>query len=358
VKPKLYGEANTLGFSELSNPVQLMFGTFDLAFVCIYLLPLLVLAFSYNLLSADKESGVLRLTVSQPVSVYRWLFSKLLIRFVVLALIIIISILISLLVFGVQVDAGVIKLLVLVLVYTFFWFIVAFLVNLFGATSGTNAIALVSIWVVLVLLIPAFISQSANTLYPVPSRINMIHQYRVAEAESNKKASELLDGYLRDHPELASKDSAKDNQYSFWLKYFASVEVIQTAVKPVVSEYDAALEEQQRWVNQWRVLSPAVLLQNSLNELAGTSAAHYTNFRNQVIAFADTWRNYFIPRMFRNELMKPEELAGLPQYVYSTEKVPSHYSADLMGLLFFLTLATAGSLWVYRKNRFERMVAV
>ena len=70
-KPKIYGEAYTLGFSELSNPVQLLFGSFDLAFVCIYLLPLLVLAFSYNILSADKESGVLKLTFSQPVSVYQ-----------------------------------------------------------------------------------------------------------------------------------------------------------------------------------------------------------------------------------------------------------------------------------------------
>lgn len=349
VKPKLYGEANALGFSELSNPVQLMFGTFDLAFVCIYLLPLLVLAFSYNLLSADKESGVLRLMVSQPVSVYRWLFSKLLVRFVVLALIIIISILVSLLLFGVQADVGVVKLLILVLVYTFFWFIVAFLINLFGATSGTNAIALVSIWVVLVLLIPSFISQSANTLYPVPSRINMIHQYRVAEAESNKKASELLDGYLRDHPELASKDSAQENQYNFWLKYFASVEVIQAAVKPVVLEYDAALEVQQRWVNQWRVLSPAVLMQNSLNELAGTSTSHYQNFRKQVIIFSESWRSYFIPRMFKNESMQPQDILNLPQPGYSASQVKTHYATDLIGLLVFIAVALGGSVMAYRR---------
>jgi hypothetical protein len=77
-----------------------------------------------------------------------------------------------------------------------------------------------------------------------------------------------------------------------------------------------------------------------------------------VIAFADTWRHYFIPRMFKNEKMKSDELASLPKHSYSTANVPSHYNADLMGLLFFLTLATAGSLWVYRRNRFERMVAL
>lgn len=349
IKPKLYGEANNLGFSELSNPVQLMFGTFDLAFVCIYVLPLFVLAFSYNLLSADKESGVLRLIASQPVSVLGWLVNILLFRFVVLASIIVASILISLMVFGVHMDITVVLLLVLVLAYTFFWFAVALLVNLFGASSGANAIALVSIWVILVLLIPSFISQSANLLYPVPSRINMIHQYRVAEAESNRKSSELLDGYLRDHPELAGRDSTQENQYSFWLKYFASVNVIQAAVKPVVSAYDEALEEQQAWVNQWRFLSPAVLLQNSLNELAGTSTVHYQDFRKQVIMFSESWRSYFIPRMFKNENMKPEDIANLPQHTYSVSQVHTQYRSDLMGLIVFIAAALIGGVLSYKQ---------
>jgi hypothetical protein len=48
----------------------------------------------------------------------------------------------------------------------------------------------------------------------------------------------------------------------------------------------------------------------------------------------------------------------LPTHSYSSAQVPSHYNADLIGLLFFLGLAVAGSLWVYRSNRFDRMVAV
>jgi len=347
VKPKLYGEANALGFSELSNPVQLMFGIFDLAFVCIYLLPLLVLAFSYNLLSADKESGVLRLTISQPVSLYAWLFNKLLVRFFILSSIIVISILVSLLFFNTVFDSNVLKLLLIVLAYTFFWFAVAFLINLFGASSGTNAIALVSTWVVLVLLIPSFISQSANTLYPIPSRINMIHQYRVAEAESSKKAGDLLDGYLRDHPELASQDSTQENQYSFWLKYFASVDVIQASVQPVLTEYNTALEEQQHWVNRWRLLSPAILLQNSLNDLAGTSTEHYNDFREQVVYFSDAWRSYFIPRMFRNENMTPEDIGNLPKHNYVLTQVETYYGTDLVGLIMFCVIALLASLLTY-----------
>lgn len=358
-KPKIYGEAYTLGFSDLSNPVQLLFGSFDLSFVCIYLLPLLVLAFSYNLLSSEKESGVLRLTISQPISLYRWLFGKLWLRFLVLTVIITVSILLTLLLFGVPLasnTASVSKLLLSVVAYTFFWFLVSFIINLSGKTSGSNAVTLVAVWVVLVLLVPSVISQTANSFYPVPSRTIMIHQYRVAKAEAEKEADKLLISYYRDHPELAPKDTTQQNQYSWWLGYFASNEVVNKSVQPIVNDYNEALEKQQAWVNNLRFLSPAILLQDTFNDLAGTSSAHYTDFRNQVIGFADTWRNYFIPRMFRNETMTADELKELPRHTYSTDAVPSHYIADLSGLFFYLALLAGGSLALYNRRSIEQIL--
>jgi ABC-2 type transport system permease protein len=250
------------------------------------------------------------------------------------------------------------KLILLVTVYIFFWFLISFLINLFGNSSGSNAVTLIAVWVVFVLLIPSIISQTANSFYPVPSRTIMIHEYREAKALAEKKADEILKTYYREHPEYAPKDTTQQNQYSWWLGNFAASDVINQSVQPVLDDYNEALNKQQSWVNRLRFLSPAILLQDGLNDLAGTSPAHYTDFRNQVIAFADTWRHYFIPRMFKNEKMKSDELGSLPKHSYSTANVPSHYNADLMGLLFFLTLATAGSLWVYRRNRFERMVAL
>ena len=48
---------------EVENPLNLMVGRFDLAFVVIYLLPLLVLALSFNVLSEEREQGTLALTL-------------------------------------------------------------------------------------------------------------------------------------------------------------------------------------------------------------------------------------------------------------------------------------------------------
>ena len=60
---------------EVESPLNLMVGRFDLAFVVVYLLPLLVLALSFNVLSEEREQGTLALTLSQPVSA-RGLFSS------------------------------------------------------------------------------------------------------------------------------------------------------------------------------------------------------------------------------------------------------------------------------------------
>lgn len=356
-KPKLYGEAYALGFSELSNPVKLLFGSFDLAFVCIYLLPLLVVAFSYNVLSAERESGSLRLTLAQPISVFGWLLRKFMVRFVALAAVVVGSMMLAFLMMGLGLPHGTVRMVAVILSYAFFWFALSFWVNVTGKSSGSNAVKLMSAWIVVVLLLPAIIGQLATQLYPVPSRINMIHQYRVAEAEADKRASEILKTYYRDHPELARQDSSQPNRYQFWIEYFASIDLIKEAVMPVVDRYNRQLASQQAWVDQWRFASPAILLQDALTDLSGTSARHYSDFRQQVIAYADAWRSYFMPRMFRNEWMTTEALDQLPRHTYQSQHVRSSFLIDLL----VMVLAAIGVLaagWVtFRRLSTEQLLA-
>ena len=65
---------------EIENPVHLLAGRFDLAFVILYLFPLVILAFSYNLISAEKEAGTLALTLSQPVTLRKVVMAKVTLR--------------------------------------------------------------------------------------------------------------------------------------------------------------------------------------------------------------------------------------------------------------------------------------
>lgn len=360
VKPKLYGEAKALGFSELTNPVQLLFGSFDVSFVCIYLLPLLIIAFSYNLLSQEKEDGSLRLTLSQPVSLYSWLLTRTALRFLIIAFVLLVSLATAFLVNGVSLSgawSGLVKVCLSVLAYSFFWFMVSLLVNSLGKSSGQNAVALVSIWAVIVLLLPSIINQTANSLYPVPSRINMIHEYRVAEANAKKEGDKMLKTFYQDHPELAPTDTTQENKYSFWLTYFATANIVEEAVTPLLEAYDNAIENQQAWVNNLRVFSPAILLQDALNDQAGTAPAHYASFREQVVEFANEWRAYFLPRMFRNEDMKATDIGSLPEFKYENGRVASTWLADFAVTVLFTVALVGLSAWTYRTKGIEGILA-
>ncbi len=348
VKPNLYGESFELNYTELSNPVQLMFGSFDLSFVLIYILPLIVIAFTYNILSQEREQGILYVIASHPVSLFQWLLRKALIRYALLAGILVVLLLGLLLAVGVPVftDFGKTSLFILLSVgYLLFWFVLACLVNLRGQSSANNAVSLIALWIVLVLLVPSSVNQMANSIYPVPSRAKLINELRVVNAAAEEKADELLENFLRDHPELAGFEGGSRG----WQEYFATQDLIKNEIQPVLNEYEVKLEQQQEWVDKLRYISPALLMQDALNEISGTSTRHYADYREQVSEFSLEWRDFFLPMIFKGETFKKSMMADLPEFTYvpsnDTQKSTSNMSAIF---IYCFAMTLGGVLWSRR----------
>lgn len=82
----------------------------------------------------------------------------------------------------------------------FFWFTLAFAVNITVGKSVQNAFALLGFWIVFVLLIPSGVNQLSDNLYPIPPRSELINEVREHKAEATKMQDEILDNFLRDHP--------------------------------------------------------------------------------------------------------------------------------------------------------------
>ncbi len=68
-KLNLRSKQAILANDEIEIPTNLLAGRFDLAFVLIYLFPLLILALGYNMLASEREQGTLVLAMSQPLTV-------------------------------------------------------------------------------------------------------------------------------------------------------------------------------------------------------------------------------------------------------------------------------------------------
>jgi ABC-2 type transport system permease protein len=315
--PTVYGNNFALDYSEMVNPVQLLFGNFDFAFVIIYILPLLIISFTFNILSKEKELGTLRLLSAQPLSMINWLLQKTGIRFLIFTIVSIVLLLVVIAIFSpnsFKNGFSMFGLVTLLSAYNLFWFVLSCVINIKVNNSAKNALTLIGLWLLIVLVLPASINQIGNSLYPVPSRLKMINEIRLIKKENESSQNKIMDEYLRNHPELALK-SDKDN-FGFWHNYFASEKVMEEKTKPILVEFEGQLKKQQDLISMFKYLSPAIVIQQSLNNLAGTSEKHYNDYKKQVFEFSDKWRNYLAPMLFNNQKFTIKNYNEMPVFNY------------------------------------------
>jgi ABC-2 type transport system permease protein len=349
---------NVTAGTELENPHRLLTGRFDLAFVLIYLYPLLVLAFSHNLLSAEKEQGTLSLALSQPVSLATLAVGKLTIRFALFLVTLAVLAGTAAAIAGIDItgDGALARAslwLVAVVTYGLVWFALAVLVASFGRPSSTNAMVLAALWLAFVVLVPSLLNMSATTWYPVPSRVEMVQAVREASDEANQQGAALLSRYYEDHPELAV-GGAEQAMNDFNVIRVAVNADVEARVRPVLDRYEQQLAGQRRIVAGLRLLSPAILMQDALNDLAGTGVARHQHFLQQVGEFHERWRNHFVPLIFRKAQV--EDYATLPAFSFVDEPAASVVSRVAASIALMLLPAVV--LFAFGLRRLQRFPVV
>ena len=330
---------------EVQNPLNLLAGRFDFAFAIVYLFPLLILAISYDLLSGEREGGTLGLLLSQPLGLSTLVFGKVLSRFVVVVgLGVGLSLLGALLTVPLR-DGGAwprLGLWVLaVVLYGAFWFGLAVLVSVLGRSSATSAVLLACLWLALAVVVPSLASLGVSSLHPVPSRALLVHAMREAANEADGRGSQLLEKYFQDHPELTG--GGKPDLNDFYSRRLTAEEEIEARVAPVLDRYDQALRAQQATVSRLRLLSPAIAVQEALNDLAGSGLFRHRLFLDQAWAFARETKAFFAPRVFRHDTLTEADYDVLPQFRFVEESAGAVARRVLPGLVFIF-IAAAGVL--------------
>lgn len=307
--------------SEIENPRRLLEGRFDSTFVVVYLLPLLVLVLSYNMLSGEQEQGTLALIASQPVALSRVLLVKAGVRLLVCLSALLAAATVALLLVGLPLgrsgDMARLGLWVTgVSLYATFWLSLAIWLGARARSSAAAAMTLTGTWIVLTLVWPALANLAVNAWYPVPSRVEMVQAVRDASDAANAKGSQLLAAFYQDHPELAagSVDAAIAD---FNVTRVAVAAEVERQVAPVIARYDTQLARQRAAVAWLALTSPAMLLRTLCDDVAGTGAARHARFVQQVAAFHDQWRAYFTPRIVQRVTLR--DLNEVPVFGFVDE---------------------------------------
>lgn len=307
---------------EIENPLRLLTGRLDFGFLLVYLYPLLVLAFTYNLLSSEREQGTLVLALSQPITVRELLLAKIGLR---AAVILLATVGLSLVAVGFGTLLGGVELsspdvwlrlagwIGVVLAYGLFWFGLALLANALGRSSATNAMALGAAWILFVVIVPAVLNTAATAAYPLPSRVALIAAARGETNAEMQRSTKVLAEHYAEHPEFAPKDG-QVRGLPVMTEQVAIEERVERLIAPVVARFAQQQVRREAWVGWMRYLSPSILADAALTDLAGTGSPQYRWFEAEGRRYRSVWREFFRPRIYRQQIFDLAEFDRIPRF--------------------------------------------
>lgn len=337
---------------ETENPTNLAAGRFDLGYVIVYLLPLLIIALSYDNLSVERERGTQALLLSQPVSLRQFVLGKILLRGGV-----IIGVAAGLSLLGILASSPDIITVgewwrlgmwsLIVVAYATFWFALAVLVNALAMKSSTNAIILMGAWLLLVLIVPATLNMVAKTLYPLPSRIELVQAMRRANAQARQELPRSTGVSAIDLASRLGEDVVVTSLTQFNKRALPLEQRAEAIAAPIFHRFESRRSSQQAFVERLRFLSPAMVSQAAISEIADNSAAAYDRFNAEVRAYQQRWRDYFLPHVLNEQTLTREEMLGIPRFTYvaAVDGEVFHRSlVNLLSLSLFALLVMATGL--------------
>jgi ABC-2 type transport system permease protein len=303
----------------------------------------------------EREQGTLPLLLIQSPYLARLLCTRIALRLLLVLLVVYLCVGLLLPIYGIPLPGELFFWASLVFLWSFGWCALILLVNTGKQSSAGNAITLICLWLAITVALPGTVNLMAETLYPVPSRVEMVAAIREAEVEAEKNGKQLLKSYYADHPELASQEGAKAESVSDdgFRQWTVMMQKADEATLPIRERYRLQLDKQQQIMDRTQFLLPAVLFQESLNHLSGTNRLRFVDFEQQVLSFNRVWARYFEERVFRNQRVRRTDIATLPQFHYNAGvHLQSLYTIILQGMWLFLL---GGSLFYYALIRIQKM---
>lgn len=283
--------------TDIRNPYDAIMGNFDLSFVILFLFPLVIIALSFNLYSEEDENGTWPLILSQKISGRRYLLSKLSVPFIFVSCIYLSLLLLSIAIPGVTIHKNFMAFSISNYLYVCFWFASSLLITSFYKSSSTNAISLLSAWLIVVLLIPAAINNYITRKYPVPESLStMVKQRDGYHKKWDIPKDSTLSLFRKEYPEYASY---KWNNEGFdWLWYYAMQHLGDVDAKADRELFMQKLQQRERTSKQLSWLVPSLYTQLYNTELAETGLSNHLRFLDSTTRFHERIRKYFYPKIF------------------------------------------------------------
>ncbi len=304
--------------TDLVNPMHLLLGNLDLGFVLIYLFPLIIIAFSYNLLSEEREGGTWALVLSQTGSARRLLWLKFLVRFGSILTAWILLMLTAFFALQLAPDAAFLGVLALGFLHISFWFSMTWLVISFQKNSSFNAQILLSAWVLLTIIAPAMVNNVLAARFPAPEALaTTVAQRDGYHRKWDTDKAETMEKFYTHYPQFRVFP-LPDTQFS-WLWYYAMQQMGDDEAHHEATDLKAKLAQREQASNRIAAFFPTLHTQLTINDLCESNLKNHSRFLDSLTHFHEQKRLYFYPKIFSEASMKNENWADF-KVAYFNEK--------------------------------------
>ncbi|MGM9478753.1 DUF3526 domain-containing protein [Pedobacter sp. GSP4] len=321
--------------TDINNPVSLLLGNMDLSFVFIFLFPLVIIAFTYNLLSEQKESGIWSLLKSQTDNAFKVIWRKFLVRAAVVFTVAILLLFSAVVYLQLPIGFTFFSVAALLMLYLAFWFSVSFFIISVGRSSSFNASALVAVWILICIVIPASLNLFLTQKYPVPEALQHVIDQREGYHEKWDMPKEVtMKPFFKHYPELAKYPFPQEKTFS-WFWYYAMQQMGDDQAKESRLSIENKLALRQRFTYIAAFFFPTIQTQLGINKMAATDLDTHLDFQQAVRQRHEQIRLHFYPSIFLNQ-----DIAGTDILKYKLEKYVPQQAPNIWANLFSVTVLT------------------
>lgn len=333
--------------TDLFNPANLLTGNLDFSFVLIFLLPLLIISLTYNLLSEEKEDGTWKLVATQSRRPVKMLLQKMAIRILAVLAVLLILFLLAATALSLPLDSSFLATLLLSLLYVLTWFAICFWIVSLQRKSNTNAVALLSIWLLLTVVLPGAANNYITTRYPVPEAMATILEQREgyhAKWDMDKRTT--MQPFYKHYPQFSHYGTS--DTISSWLWYYAMQQAGDDEAHTQALQMQHKLWQRERASGWLASFIPTLHTQYQFNALARAGLGNHLQFLNSTTRFHERLRLHFYPAVFENAAVSAQNWKAFDM-AYFAEQYHLSWWRLLLPLLLTIILFTILTSWQFSR---------
>lgn len=330
----------------VENPLLNIFSSLDLTLVYSIVISLLAMLFAFDAISGEKDSGTLRLLLSQRVSRFKIILGKYLGNMITLALSFLLSLFVSFTIIMIYFPNLGRENWLRISAFALFTlsYISIFLILGLGLSSLTKKpshtlISCLLLWIFLVIIIPNLSTYLATVIKPVlleksiEPKIKEINNQTTEKFnawwELNRTSMTYSGGMWPDRGKVWLV-SGNQNAINYYKKYFSFTEPLYKKkadeIWKIKQDYYLLLKRQGKLASLLSRMSPAGLYQETAELVSKTGVSNYERFIQQATLYRESIFNYLNSKGAFNSLSfftVMEEKDILPNEEYA-KRSPQH----------------------------------